>query len=857
MDQIQQKLAALDEKLAGRGRKLFEKTAISAPLLFCATGLIGGILIQNKFAVSIFVWLMVLAIYIISLFIFLSISKLSQKYKSYNLYVYALCTFACFLCLGAIRLISFQQPESDDIRNFVGQEKQLATIRGIILTEPHPEEPRWQFAKFSHTDPRSSFYLQLREIETTDGWGKVTGKVRVQVNERLLDLRAGDYVEVLCWLDRFKNATNPGQFDIAEYLARNNTFIAASVESRSSITLLKNHRCDVFAKIRRVLAQIATAKLLDIPYAFEQSHQLLLALVLGYRANIDTDVYMAFRKTGLLHFICLSGMNFGIVFLIIWYLCRIVGLLKPARAAVCIIVAILFLLVIPYQAPAMRAAVMCFTFCIAFFFSRHPNALNSLSLAAIVLLLFNPIQLYEIDWQLSFTAVLGILVLSNRINLFLFETITNHPRISDTIKTNWFVRMFPKPNSLFNFFSVPFAAWLATSGILLYHFYTINIFTTLWTIVVSPLIAIVSFLGYIKMILAIILPTVASWLNPAIFNLADWLITIVKFLAALDKTNILIGHVPIAFIVFCYTFIFSAAFVNFRYHKVKIAMLLVMFLTIIIFLGALKFQRTYRKNLVITCLNVGHGQAIIAQLPGSKTCLFDAGSQNINDIGTKIIVPFLNYNGISKLDAIFISHGDIDHINGIPEVVELCGVDAIYADELLSEMQKPTVKYLNNWLNQTGLEIQPLQNNTIAGIKIIWPNDIANLDSRLSDNDKSVVTLIDCVNSKVLLCSDIEKNAQAQLLKLYPNLSPDIVVVPHHGSLKTRLSNFLNALGANVFIYSCSERLLDSLKKSNQTSLSKSFYTCEDGAIIVSVNEGGIIKTITSPPKNPAIRTGF
>lgn len=842
MDQIQQKLDALDSQLTGSKANSLRQIANSSPLLFCAIGLIAGIIIQNTFTLSVFFWLVLFVLCIISSIVIFKILP--------NQLFYPLCTFVCFICLGAIRLISFQQPESNDIRNLVGRERQLAAIRGIILTEPRTEDPQWQFAKYSYTDPHSSFYLKLQEIETTDGWGKVSGDVRVQVNERLLDLKAGDYIEVLCWLDRFKNATNPGQFDIAKYLARNNVFIAASVESRDSVTLLKNHSTATFAKIRRKLSRIATAKLLDSPHAFEQNQKLLLALVLGYRANIDADVYMAFRKTGLLHFICLSGMNFGIVFLIIWWLCRVIGLMKPARAAVCTIAAILFLLVIPYQAPAMRAAVMCFAFCASFFFNRHPNALNSLSLAALILLLVNPMQLYEIDWQLSFAAVLGILVLTSRINLFLFGKITSHPGISDVTKTNWFVRTFPKVGpSFFNFFSVPFAAWLATSGIMLYHFYTINIFTTLWTIIVSPLIGAVSFLGYIKMILAIVLPTVASWLNPITFKLADWLIGLVKFIAALDKTNILTGRVPFAFIAFCYAVIFFAAFVHFRRSKIKITVISLMFLAIIIFLGVIKFNRTYHKNLVITCLNVGHGQAIVAQLPGSKTYLFDAGSQNIGDIGTRIITPFLNYNGISEIDAIFISHGDIDHINGIPEVIKLCQVNSVYADKAFCQTQKATVKFLNSCIDAAGLKIKPVQSETIMGIKVIWPDDAAQANDKLSENDKSTVTLIESGNSKVLLCSDIEKSTQANLLKLFPNLHPDVVVVPHHGSLRTRLPNFLDALGADIFIYSCDEKLFDLLKKSNQTAISKSFYTCDNGAITVSIDENRTIKTTTQVRK--------
>jgi len=68
-------------------------------------------------------------------------------------------------------------------------------------------------------------------VETINGWVKASGTVRVQVAEPVLDLKAGDYIQAYCWLERFKEPTNPGQFDVSRYLARKNVFIAASVKS--------------------------------------------------------------------------------------------------------------------------------------------------------------------------------------------------------------------------------------------------------------------------------------------------------------------------------------------------------------------------------------------------------------------------------------------------------------------------------------------------------------------------------------------------------------------------------------------------------------------------------------------------
>ena len=129
----------------------------------------------------------------------------------------------------------------------------------------------------------------------------------------------------------------------------------------------------------------------------------------------------AFRKTGLLHFVCLSGMNFGILVGMIWWLCKTAGLMKRARAAVCIIAAAMFVLVVPSNPPAFRAAIMCLVFCSSFFFRRQSNPFNSLALAAVILLMIRPTELFEVSWQLSFAAVLGILLFTGRIQFFLYE----------------------------------------------------------------------------------------------------------------------------------------------------------------------------------------------------------------------------------------------------------------------------------------------------------------------------------------------------------------------------------------------------------------------------------------------------
>jgi len=875
MDDIQRKLALIDQQLAGRN--LHRQIISTCPLVFIAVGLIAGILIQSTLLGTRFLWLWLILLALLTaatVFFFIIQQSFSNHHSLLTTHQYATAylALACFVCLGAIRLISFHQPKPNDIHNLVADVPELATIRGLIVTEPYVNKNRnWEFARFKFTDPATSFYLKLNEVETIDGWAKAAGTVRVQVDEPVLDLKDGDYIQAYCRLDRFSPPTNPGQFDVAKYLARKNVFIAASVKSRDGIEILplrlrsglKAHvaqndgRSGIFTKLKSRLRQSAAQALLGNVSPEEPSRGLLEALLLGYRGNIDSTTYRAFRKTGLLHFISLSGMHLGILVGIIWWLCKTAGLMKRARAAICITAICIFLLIVPPRAPTVRAAIICCVYCVSFFFRRRSNSINTLSLAAIILLLIRPTQLFEAGWQLSFGTVLGILLFANRIHFFLYEKVTSLPWRRERQETKPFLRIFSKLGPyVLRLFSIGLAAWLGGAGILLYHFYTITPLASIWTVLVFPLVSTILVLGFLKIILFFLLPTLSAFLGIIVTLLSSSLIWIVKLLAHLDISEILIGQVPPALVILYYCIILFTGFVYFKRPLIKKAICTVLFLTMIVFLGAAKWQRTHRDNLVITCLDVGHGQAIFVQLPGKANLLFDAGSLHKSDIGGRIIAPFLDYAGINKIDAIIISHSDIDHINGIPRIAEHCEVGEVYANDAFFDKadQWGTAKFLNDCLTEKGLKIKRLDEDlnlsSSANIKILWPNEQIGKNEDLSDNDKSLVSLIEFAGTEILLCSDIEKFAQRELLRLYPDLKADVVIVPHHGSVNTLEDNFLEKLDADILIYSCGrtqyERQQQMIK--GKTSANKSFYTPKHGAVAVCIKSDGVTETTTFVP---------
>jgi competence protein ComEC len=221
----------------------------------------------------------------------------------------------------------------------------------------------------------------------------------------------------------------------------------------------------------------------------------------------------------------------------------------------------------------------------------------------------------------------------------------------------------------------------------------------------------------------------------------------------------------------------------------------------------------------------------------------------------RIFNPFLYYAVINRIDSLIISHGDIDHINAIPEITEYCQTTSIFANDAFFTKAKKwsAPKFLIECLKENGLDILASDEKTnpaeSAGITFLWPDVRMDKYEKLSENDKSLVCLLEFAGKKVLLCSDIEKTAQTKLLHLYPDLKADIVIAPHHGSTKTLVPGFIENLQPLFLIQSSGQRQFEN--SPFQTDKIKSFCTARDGAITIRIQNGGKINIETFINKKP------
>ena len=130
-----------------------------------------------------------------------------------------------------------------------------------------------------------------------------------------------------------------------------------------------------------------------------------------------------------------------------------------------------------------------------------------------------------------------------------------------------------------------------------------------------------------------------------------------------------------------------------------------------------------------------------------------------------------------------------------------------------------------------------------TNIRLLWPTAKVSGHGKVSINNKSQVSLIEFAGRTILICSDIEIFAQSAIFEMYPELTADIVVMPHHGSTSNLLDGFVERLEAKTVLISCAEKRLDNAWKS-ETGV-KAYYTASDGAITIRVSKDGTIETKT------------
>src|SRR5688572_14122674 len=216
------------------------------------------------------------------------------------------------------------------------------------------------------------------------------------------------------------------------------------------------------------------------------------------------------------------------------------------------------------------------------------------------------------------------------------------------------------------------------------------------------------------------------------------------------------------------------------------------------FLAGLGASRNAGDHLRLTLLSVGAGQCAVVELPSGKTVLIDAGSSTVQDLPRRCLEPFLRRRGVGSVDAIYVSHANLDHFSAVAraareyDVRRVVVTTAFEAHAIKNAPARQTLADLragNVPLAQVSAgETIPLDDSTT--LQVLWPPTGAQV---LSPNDTSQVLKLTCGGRSILFTGDVQQPALESLLRNPAALSADVLIAPHHGSAEPAPAAFLTA----------------------------------------------------------------
>jgi competence protein ComEC len=727
----------------------------------------------------------------IVVFLFLFIYALLAKYDL-KLFLIIL-----FLLIGILNIqIRNLPPSKSDISNYP---QQYSTIIGQINDEPRFKEDKVFFT------------LRVAEV---DGLKK-TGYLSVISKSSTIEY--GDRVEIKGRVEEIDDLTNPGIMSYADYLK--NKGIRCRVRSPRSPPKIIEHGGNFFKKLSINLKNhlmVVPQKTLPEPYA-----TLLSSIVFGTKAaKAPKEIKETYKRAGVAHLLVASGMHLGILVGVCLFLVR--SLRMPLGIGILITSAVnIFYALMTGAGPSiMRAAIMAEIMLVGLLFEKEKEVYTSMAIAAFLILLFTPKTLFEVGFQLSFAATWAMVYIA--------------PVINEKIKD----RM---PKALSSLVSVAIAPVLATVPITLFHFSQTSLIGIITNILLLPWIGFVVILGFVSTVLGTIFLPLGELINGANLILLWIAHNIVSGLASLPFAMAFFAP-PKFPIIFAY-YLGLIGFVNTikrgKLPKMNKFRYIVFFLIIavVLFWNSALYDSA---GLKITVLDVGQGDSILIESPSGKKILVDGGEEKM---GERIVVPYLQKQGINRLDMVILTHPHEDHLGGLRPVLSKLKVDAVVDPGC--EYKTKAYQRFKDLISRNKIKYHFAR----AGEIINFDKDVKayilhpTLPFFENVNNNSIVFNLKYKNFSMLFTGDNERGGESRILEHFSpsSIHAKILKAGHHGSHTSSSDQFLAVVRPQAAVISCGKRNKfrhphkSTINKLNDNRI-KTYRTDLQGAIVIKSN---------------------
>jgi competence protein ComEC len=688
------------------------------------------------------------------------------------------------------------------------------------------------------------YEVQLDEVETATEVLPVSGGLRLtsygdRSNSGAIPLaRAGDRVEVLARANLIRNFGNPGSFDERGYLALQGIHLQGTLRNDRLLTVLDHPRLTISNRLARLRGDFLRS-IDDIFASRSEQAALARAMLLGDRSFVERDRVLAFQQTGVYHVLVLAGLHVGALTAFFIWAGRRLRLSLLTRTILTLTVLASYVGIVEDRPPILRAALMAALYLSARLLYRRMDLLNVAALAALGILIVRPSETGDSSFLLSFSAVaiIGALAVpwithSSEPYLHGLEhlsdvgrDVSHAPRVIQfriemRAAAAWIGARLPRQAAPFgpHLLAAPLRAGLYFWDLLVistilqlgmlaplaYYFHRVTLAGPFANIPALLLTGLIVPLGFFTLLVSLASHTAAVWLAKVLGAFLSVLGTSVEWFAGWHHASYRIPEPPLILIaVFAVIAILLSSSIRSR-RLVGQWISAVLLIATAALIAAHPFAPYLTsKTLDLTVLDVGQGDSLFATFPDGHTMLVDAGGalgtihsggmHSGIDVGEDVVSPYLWSRGLKQIDVVALTHAHIDHIGGLPAVLDNFRVKelwvgrdidiAVYRDVLaLAQRRGVRIVHLKQgdtftWGNVTG--------------SVLWPEEDDAHDA--AKNDDSLVMRLTDGSQSFVLSGDIERPSEREILAENEPVNATFLKVAHHGSKTSTTDAFLSS----------------------------------------------------------------
>jgi len=723
-------------------------------------------------------------------------------------------TALLFLIIFLIGILNYNLNSNpigaNHIANFI-EDKKSTIICTVLDKEYFPNQEK------------ISFKVKVSQIERGDYSIRTQGLILVNTYLGDCPYEYGDVLKIKGKLEKPIRQKNFGEFNYELYLAREKIFTYLNIWQEKDIQKIgeddSNFLVSFSLSARDKIKEI-TKQTLPTPYNY-----LLIGMLLGEKGFIPPHLKEVFTEAGIMHILAVSGLHVGIIAMALLALLSMLKLPKKLKLFTLVLILIMYASITGFRPSVLRATIMFILLIGGKLINRSRNLNISLFFAALLILLSNPLILYDAGFLLSFIVTFSIINLSPILQ-GLFSKIVVWIKSPLAVST---------------------AAWIGIFPLSAYFFSKVSIISIVSNIFIIPLTGIAVILGFITFFIGLASISFAGIIANINYLVLNLITLIAKSFSLIPFAFVYVAQPLIMVIILYYLSVFFM--VEIFYKKTlsqkikKKASLILLSVTLLIIIVQVFYPA---DKLKVNFINVGEGDCILIEAPNKINILIDGGGtpQSDFDVGSKIVIPYLRRKGINEIDLLILTHPHLDHLEGLLPVLKEFKVDMVLDSglpcdsseykEFISLIKKKRIPYHkakagDNFIFSNNLEIFLL--NPLYDSDFYEESDF---------NNASIVVKLFYKDADFLFTGDIEEAAEKKLLVWQNILQSDILKVGHHGSSTSTNLEFLDKVDPSIAVITVgknhfghpSQKIIERLEDKNI----QIYRTDEDGTIIIRTN---------------------